>query len=134
METSSTVQSLKRIADELNQISEELSRPDEDVVTISVCHGARTAIYNLMHIFLQEKSNPAGADSSLDEMLDACIKISNAFSGVDLGNVVCRDMSTQQCEGKYCMSVERVHDCVNVAKQLKGIVLTQLAINESELN
>lgn len=134
METNSTVQSLKRIADELNQISEELSRPDEDVVTISVCHGARTAIYNLMHIYLQEKATPVAENSSLDDMLDACIKLSSTFSGVDLGNVVCRDMSTQQCEGKYCMSVERVHDCVNVARQLKGIVLTQLSINESELN
>lgn len=134
METNSTHQSLKIIVSELNQISEELSRPDEDVVTISVCHGARVAIYNLMHAFLSGKSAPMPDSGSLDDMLDACTLIASDFSQVDLGNVVCRDMSTQQCEGKYCMSVERVHDCIRVAHQLKQIVLKQLSISENELN
>lgn len=133
MENQSIRQSLKYIIADIDRISEELTRPDEDVVTLSVCLGARKSISNLMQLYLQVKQGKLSENSSLDDLLSDCKKQSTEFNSIDLSKVVCRDMNTKECEGKYCLSGDRVVECVDIANTLKAIIMKQLSISESEL-
>lgn len=133
MERNEIYNSLKEVAKHLRIAENELSRPNEDVVTLSVCLASRRSVNTLMETFLKANSAEKFENNSLDELLSQCKKIDKQFETVDLSKVACKEKNTSECDGKYCLSHERVSDCVNVANQLMAIVLNKLSIKESEI-
>ncbi len=125
--------SLKQVHSQLHHVEIELNRPHEDVVALSVCLGARKAISELMNIFLLSNSVTNNHNKSLDTLLNECKKFDPQFSTIDLSKIVCKEMNTTECDGKYCLDTKNVSDCFVVANKLKTIVLNKLAISESEL-
>ena len=133
MITNETRNSIKQVLHQLNHVEQELNRPHEDVVSLTVCMGARKSISELMNIFLQSNSISNHQHKSLEILLDECKKVDSAFSNIDLSKIVCKEMNTSECDGKYCLDPKNVSECFVVANQLKRIVLNKLAISESEL-
>ena len=131
--TSEIRNSLKQVLAQLQLVELELNRPNEDVVTLTVCLGARRSISELMHIYLISNSIDNNETKSLDALLNECIKLDNEFSSVDVSKIVCKEMNTTECDGKYCLDIKNVSDCFVVANKLKTIVLNKLMITESEL-
>ena len=125
--------SLKHVLTQLHHVEHELNRPHEDAVALSVCLGARKAISELMNIFLLSNSVTNNENKNLDTLLTECKKIDSQFSTIDLSKIVCKEMNTTECDGKYCLDTKNVSDCFVVANKLKTIVLNKLAISESEL-
>lgn len=125
--------SLKQVLAQLNHVGLELNRPHEDVVTLTVCSGARKSISDLMNIFLLSNSVSNNQNKSLDTLLNECKKMDSQFEQIDLSKIVCKEMNSSECEGKYCLDIKNVSDCFVVANKLKTIVLNKLAISESEL-
>jgi hypothetical protein len=134
MVTTEIRNSLKYVIGHMKQAEHELNRPDEDVVTLSVCLDARNSMHSLIRIYLLCNGISNNEDMSLDALLDLCRKTDSSFSAIDMSHVVCRQLNTAACEGNYCLSHEQVRNCMNTANKLKSIVLHKLAIAESELN
>lgn len=125
--------SLKNVLTQISLVEHELNRPHEDVVALTVCLGARKTISELMNIYLLSNSVTSNVNKSLDALLNECKKIDAQFEQIDLSKIVCKEMNTTECDGKYCLDPKNVSDCVIVANKLKAIVLNKLAISESEL-
>ena len=125
--------SLKNVLSQISLVEQELNRPHEDVVALTVCLGARKTISELMNIYLLSNSIANNENKSLDNLLNECKKIDTQFEQIDLSKIVCKEMNTTECDGKYCLDPKNVSDCVVVANKLKTIVLNKLAISESEL-
>ena len=125
--------SLKNVLTQITLVEHELNRPHEDVVALTVCLGARKTISELMNIYLLSNSVASNVNKSLDALLNECKKIDAQFEQIDLSKIVCKEMNTTECDGKYCLDPKNVSDCVIVANKLKAIVLNKLAISESEL-
>lgn len=125
--------SLKEVLAQLHHVEHELNRPHEDVVTLTVCLRARKSINELMNVFLLSNAVTNNQHKSLDSLLSECKKFDAQFSTIDLSKIVCKEMNTEECNGKYCLDTKNVSDCFVVANKLKTIVLNKLAISESEL-
>ncbi|MFI5222165.1 MAG: hypothetical protein ACHQK8_07555 [Bacteroidia bacterium] len=133
MKTQNNRHAFKVVITELDEISNELARPNEDVVTIAVCSGARRALSNLMELFLQHETGDFFENTNLEMMLAECKKFGNEFDKIDLSNVLCHELNETECTGKYCLDLNRVSDCIKIAHQLKEIIFLKLNIKEAEL-
>ncbi|NNF81685.1 MAG: HEPN domain-containing protein [Flavobacteriaceae bacterium] len=97
----------------LSQASEELYRPEEDVVTYLVCQSSHLAIENYLKGFLiQNEVNPESF-SSVDEMFSECKKINSKFAEVNLEG---HSFEPHTDESRYCDS--RVSRCYELANSL----------------
>ena len=103
--------SLKHVLTQLHHVEHELNRPHEDVVTLTVCLGARRSISELMNVFLLSNAVTNNEHKSLDALLSECKKFDAQFSTIDLSKIVCKEMNTKECDGKYCLETENVRDC-----------------------
>ncbi len=131
METNEILTSLKKALASLEIAEFEMNRPHEDVVSMSVCYGARQSLISLLQLYLAgENSAPS---SNIKELYNECLKRDNRFASIDLTSIRCNDIQHEECEGRYCLSVDKVSECVTVAKAVKELLLEKLKINESEL-
>lgn len=134
MVTSEVINSLKAALSELRIAEFEMNRPHEDVVTMSVCYSARHSLNSLLRTYLMSTNIDPNTGKSLRELLDLCVAQDKRFSQLNITDVLCNSIHHESCDGKYCMSVEKVNECVTAANQAKDIVLEKLKIKESELN
>ena len=133
MVTTEIKNSLRHTLNELRVAENELNRPVEDVVTLSLCLTARRSMNTLMHNFLISNNVIADRDLSLQHLLAECKKLDKNFEKVDLSKIFCNGLNHSQCEDKHCLTYNNVEECVTVAKGIKDIVLEKLNIRESEL-
>ena len=130
MITKETSDSLIQAYRQIQNAEMELSRPQEDVVTLSVCQSARNSMKQMMRTYLSAHSIQFYDYSSLNDLLDLCVTANGAFSAVDFTNIDCKDKDHANCDGKYCTSIENVTYCINKAGQMKEIVWQEFNITE----
>ena len=126
--------SLKEALTELRIAEYELNRPEEDVVTMSVCYSARHSLNSLLRTYLMSNNLNPNESKNSRELLDQCIALDKQFSTVHISALQCNSINHEACDGKYCMSVDKVTECLTAANQAKAIVLEKLKLKESELN
>jgi hypothetical protein len=124
---------MKLAISELRIAENELNRPNEDVVTMSICLTARHSMKLLLRTFLLSKSIPHSKENSLTNLLNKCKIIDSQFESISLGKIFCNEMSEAECRDQYCLSTKNVIHCMAVALQLKQLILNKLEINESEI-
>ena len=134
METTEIINSLKNALAELRIAEMELNRPHEDVVSMSVCFGARNSLNSLLKTYLMSNNIDSATSNNTKELLNQCLEFDNRFSTLDISSMMCNELNHEGCDGKYCLSVSKVDECVTLANQVKSIVLEKLKINESEFN
>ncbi len=101
--------------EKLNEANEELFRPEEDIVTYSVCKNAQYAIENYLKGFLLEKGvNPIGY-KTIDELFEQCKMINKNFEKIDLSDFECK---SHKLDTRYCSQVSKVSNCFDVADSL----------------
>jgi len=120
--------SLQSANRELLKAENELSRPHEDVVTLSACNAIRNSMKQIMRLYLFAHSANPGINASLSDLLSDCIGINKAFSTVNVTSIECKDDDHKNCDGRYCLSVENVAGCLSAAGQLKSLVWKELKI------
>ncbi|MFI5149997.1 MAG: hypothetical protein ACHQRM_09715 [Bacteroidia bacterium] len=125
--------SLNAALKDLQLAESELNRPNEDVVTMSVCLTARRATNSLLRTYLQSRSINHSEGKSLLNLLNLCKTLDKQFEAVDISLIACNEANMKECECDYCLSPENVTDCYKVAVQIKNLVLQKLKVSEHEL-
>jgi|GEM_PF-823031 len=125
---------LKLTLTELHIAELELNRPPAEVVTMSVCYSARHSLTNMLRLFLMNNNVDQIKGNSLKDVMYQCIKIDNQFSKINLSPFLCKELNQEACDGKYCLTIGQVNECVSVANQVKILVLEKMKINERGMN
>ena len=134
MVTNEIRNALKQAITELRIAEFELNRPHEDVVTMSVCYSARHSLVTMLRLFLMSKDVDQNPGNSLKSLLNQCCIIDDQFSKISLSEILCNELDHEACDGKYCLTVDKVNECVTVTNKFKTLVLEKMKINESEMN
>jgi len=95
---------------------DELMKPNEDVVSHSVCSNSRLAIQQLLESYLLNNNIKIQKKESLALLLERCIILNSKFKTINLSNLECRHNANNQ---NYCSDVGKVSSCLTVAKQIE---------------
>ncbi len=123
---------LKQAVEKLRIAEDELNRPCEDVVTLSVCLMARQYMSAMIRLFLLSKSIEHKEEESLSNLLNQCKAVDKQFESINLSKVFCCELNNAECENTHCLSIEKVNNCITIANQVKLIVLNKLKLSEIE--
>lgn len=126
MNSPESTHALQSVFRKLQTATDELSRPQEDVVTLAACQTVRNSMHEMMQIYLQARGEAPAVNPGLEQLLEQCAAHNSEFSRVDFSNIECRGVGHEQCDGKYCLSVDRVSGCLSAAGKLKEIISTEL--------
>ncbi len=107
----------------LNRAEEELQRSEEDVTTYLICQNSRQSINNYLAVYLIKNGVELIQPVTMASLMDQCRAIDGRFDLIDISQIFCRH---EEHDEDYCLNVEKVSDCLRIAKQTKG-----MAINES---
>jgi hypothetical protein len=108
-------------ADELLRFAkEELSRAKEDVTAYVVCHNSRKSIINYLTSFLLKRGTAPDQPITIANLMDQCREEDARFENLDISNTLCR---FEEHDEGYCLSVEKVSECLNIAQLVRGIVV-----------
>jgi hypothetical protein len=130
MNAPAIIESLKQTADGLRASNEELNRPQENVVSISVCHHTQDAMKRMMQLYLEHHGTQTDDNAGLGELFDECYRRNPAFIQADIAHIDCKDLDARACGEQYCLSVDAVTCCSHVARQLKDVIWSELKIGE----
>lgn len=121
MEEKNLQQLLKEAESALDQASEEQLRPAEDIVPISICHHSRTSIRMYLLSYLMKKGVKPDGNASIKELLVKCAELDKRFANLDVSEIECRT-SKASVNDEYCLSLDKVTNCYEVANHLKKLV------------
>lgn len=130
MITNDIINSVKQTIIELESVEEELNRPLEDVVTLSACFNVRHSMMSLLNLYLQNHSITNQDAKSLEDLLTQCIQLDKQFADIDITRIECKEHHNAVCTSQYCLSTEKITDCLLVANQLKGLIIDKLNIKD----
>ncbi len=127
--TQEIIQSLKDAHQDLQNAGTELYRPSDHVVTISVCHHTQDTMKKMMSLYLKTHGITTEANASLEELYDQCYRQNPEFIKADISNIDCKNLDADKLHEKYCLAVENVGCCTNIAHQLRGVIWDELKIS-----
>jgi len=110
---------LQNAVDKLKDANNELYRPEEDVVSFSVCKNAQFAIDNYLRGYLLKNNVDTSSYNTINELYEQCKKINNKFDRIDLSTFDC---ASSAIDSKYCNEVSRVSQCYNTADMLDNLL------------
>lgn len=117
---------------ELDKLKEEMNRPEEDVVSFSVCYSARKSIADFLSFYLTINNVDTSGANNLEDMLQLCIGLDDKFMDLDLSELVCfsDDISSSKA---HCMELEQLNHCVETVEKTKDLVhqLSQIKRDEN---
>lgn len=133
MVTTKIKDSLKQAITDLKIAEYESNRPEEDMVTLSVCLTARQTMNEMLRLYLLSQNINHNAGKSMSDLLNQCKAIDKKFDAIDVSKILCNNLNHSECENKYCLSTENVSNCMAAAQQVKSIVLDSLELAEKKL-
>ena len=99
----------------LSEANEELFRPEEDVVSYSVCKNAQFAIENYLKGFLFNNGIDPSNFKTIESLYEQCKIINKNLKEVDLSNLKCK---SHNIDSRYCNEVSKASNCFDVADNL----------------
>lgn len=114
---------LEQLIAEIAKAEEEIYRPMEDVVTLSVCYKVRNSISEMLKLYLDKISVKYSNSDNLDHLFSICTANGKEFESVEISKVYCKNENEESCNDKYCLGVNKVAECINVANQLMEVIL-----------
>ncbi len=101
--------------EKLKVANEELFRPEEDVVTFSVCKNSQYAIENFLRGYLLSKQINPLEFKTIDSLLQQCRQVNKKFERIDFTDIKC---SAHTIDSRYCTNVKEVKNCFDAADSL----------------
>lgn len=106
----------------LNTAVEELQRSEEDVTTFMVCHNSRQSIVNYLASHILKNGIVLKEPVTMASLMDQCRSLDDRFQLIDISQIFCRH---DEDEDEYCLNVEKVSECLRIAKQIRGIAVSE---------
>jgi hypothetical protein len=106
----------------LNTAEEELQRSEEDVTAYLVCHNSRQSIINYLASYLIKNGVELKQPATMASLMDQCRTVDGRFDLIDISQIFCRH---EEHNEDYCLNVEKVSDCLRIAKQTRGITINE---------
>jgi len=113
---------LERVNFAYELITNELSKPEEDVVSLSVCSASKQAIANTLRLYLNGKGVDFSNALSIQNLVDLCVANDKQFGRFDFSVMNCRCESDQDYTSSYCLSEDRINKCNDLFKDLRAHV------------
>ncbi|GAA3634215.1 HEPN domain-containing protein [Flavivirga jejuensis] len=101
--------------EKLNEANKELFRPEEDIVTYSVCKNAQHAIENFLKGYLLKNNIDPSNLKTIDNLYKECVKINKNSEKVNLEDLQCK---SSNMGSMYCNKVSEVRNCFEIANNL----------------
>lgn len=101
--------------EKLKEASEELFKPEEDVVSYLVCKNSQLAIEGFLKGFLLENGISPEKSETLDSLYEKCKTINKGFKKVELSKFNCK---SNHIDASYCNDVSKVSNCYEIANNL----------------
>jgi hypothetical protein len=120
-------QLLESVTGAYQMITQELSKPQEDVVAISVCGSTRGAIENVLKLYLDSKGVETKTARNLDELIKNCISQNNSFHRFDFSPVNCK-CDPMNSSTTYCLGEKNILSCYKLLSELKDFIFSDLKI------
>jgi hypothetical protein len=102
----------------LNSAIEEMQRAEEDVSAYSVCFNSRQSIVNYLISYLSKNGVELKRPVTVAGLMDQCRSIDGRFELIDISQIFC---SHDDRDEEYCLDVQKVAKCLQVAKQTRAI-------------
>ena len=110
-------------AEELLMAAEhEQQRAEEDVVSHLICSNSRQSISNYLAGFLLQRNVAIEHPVSIASLQLQCIAIDARFEMLDFSSFNCR---LDNHDRNYCLEQDIVNDCLQIAQQVRTIVLSE---------
>ena len=117
----------QQAVERLNYFNEELNRPEEDVVTFSICHQTRGIIADLLGSYLLNHGKEYPTSLNLDSLLKLCSEFDAGMMTLNISAMDCHP-GNLSAEKTYCLDIDQVKFCINIANKLKEIVRGKMAL------
>lgn len=129
------IEKLYTKADELlSKATEELNKPEEDVVNYSACISARSALYHFLGTYYVYKSQEE-VDKSLeqgkmtvDELIEYAEQHISEISEIDFSPMrcTCKDVKeiVNNDEIYFCNNIDTIKGCTKIAQKVKDIIVS----------
>lgn len=105
----------------LNRAEEELNKPQEDVVSLSICQGTKESLDLYLKAFLLRHEAADIDAGSMVDRLERCRVFDKRFDSIDLQTLEC--VEGHSCHmNQYCLSINKVSECLAVAKLVRAQV------------
>jgi HEPN domain-containing protein len=99
----------------LHEAKEEMFKPEEDMVSYSVCKNSQIAIENFLKGYLTQNNIEIGQNETIDTLYNKCIAFNEKFKSVDLSAISCRH---HIIDSRYCSEIPQVSTCLDTADAL----------------
>jgi hypothetical protein len=109
----------KEATKNLSIAKEELFKPEEDVVSYSICKNAQFAVENFLKGFLVDHGVAIELDDTLESLYKKCLAVDEHFKTVDLHAFTC---SNQTLDSRYCSEISKVSSCYDTADQIDTLL------------
>ena len=106
----------------LNTAEAELQRSQEDVITHMICHNSKQSIKNYLASFLIKNGVELQQPATMMSLMAQCRTIDGRFDLIDISQIQCRH---EDGDDAYCLNVKKVTECLQIAKQTKGIAINE---------
>jgi len=110
----------------LNEANKELFRPEEDVVTYSVCKNSQIAVINFLSGYLLNNGKDPSSYPTIESLYEQCKLINNKFEEIDLSDFGCQ---SHRLDSTYCNEVSKVQKCFEAADNLDTFLRREKMIN-----
>ena len=109
-------------------ITDELSKPQEDVVEFSVCIATKTAISNVLKLYLENKDVDTSQTRNIDDRVQLSLKQNDKFNSFDFASLNCRCEHTEDHSMSYCLGEEKINSCYRLLVEVKDFVYDELKV------
>ncbi|MDR9456586.1 MAG: hypothetical protein RI572_04160 [Salegentibacter sp.] len=111
--------------EKLSQANDEFFRPEEDLVTYSVCKNAQFSIENFLKGYLLKHQVEVDDCKTLDCLYEKCLNINKNFAQLDLSALQC---GSHTLNTRDCSDVPKVSKCLNAANKLEALLKQEQVI------
>ncbi|NUM32577.1 MAG: hypothetical protein HUU47_09685 [Bacteroidetes bacterium] len=126
MKKKEIVLKLNQLITEVETAEDELCRPFEDVVSLSVCHRVRNSISEILKLFLDFKSIKYNDNENVEQLYNLCAERDKEFKNVDISSVYCKYENHNSQVNQCSVGVGEVENCTKIAKQLMELILNKI--------
>ncbi len=125
------LQLLNSINGSYQAISDQLYRPKEDLVEISICSTTKGTIEKILRFYLESKGVQNADIKNINDLMNTCAKQNSNFNKFDISSLSCRCEPSEHNVASYCTGDEKLNSCFRILDEMRAFVFNELNIGKN---